>query len=453
MKTRRSSALIISLILLLVYVLCIGASAEERYKISYDKGLHNSYQGTEPDNFIKGNPPESFHVDAGGSFTVAQNTFTFRDYYFAGWSCTYTDASGSSTTKLFQPGDTVSNVRSDMTLKAVWAQSAKPLTIGGLIYYCETDAQTVTSYDNTHFIGETIKLRSPENNPGNDFTFAGWINSETGNIYKAGELFSIGLISNTFTAVWEKDGEPVNFCTVNVFCSSGGSASFEAKTVISGSEVTIELYPDTGFKVAGVTRNGADYGKSDKVSFTASETEEKINVVFEKINKETDPSPTEPLTPTTKSSTTGKTHTLTINKETFGGDGKIYINGVLFSSFGMPFDYDDGEILNISYEEDEGSELSLLQSKSKDVVGIVNYLGKGNPFQLTMNDSKTLTFKFKRETEKEKPLSGTPLLVLIFFIVALSICVSALYIMIFNKKAKKKKKKKRTSANTNARRR
>ncbi|MBQ7646951.1 MAG: hypothetical protein IJS94_06760, partial [Clostridia bacterium] len=136
-----------------------------------------------------------------------------------------------------------------------------------------------------------------------------------------------------------------------------------------------------------------------------------------------------------------------------GGDGKIYINGVLFSSFGMPFDYDDGEILNISYEEDEGSELSLLQSKSKDVVGIVNYLGKGNPFQLTMNDSKTLTFKFKRETEKEKPLSGTPLLVLIFFIVALSICVSALYIMIFNKKAKKKKKKKRTSANTNARKR
>ena len=55
------------------------------YTVFYGKGLYLSYNGKEPNNFIKGTPPESQTVPEGGSFVAASNTFTFRDYSFGGY--------------------------------------------------------------------------------------------------------------------------------------------------------------------------------------------------------------------------------------------------------------------------------------------------------------------------------------------------------------------------------
>ncbi len=70
------------------------STSETKYTVSYGKGIYISYAGSEPKNFIKGDPPLSSEVEENGSVIVADNTFTFRDYSFGGWRYKYTDEKG-----------------------------------------------------------------------------------------------------------------------------------------------------------------------------------------------------------------------------------------------------------------------------------------------------------------------------------------------------------------------
>jgi hypothetical protein len=197
------------------------------YAISYGKGLYLTYNGKEPNNFIKGTPPESQTVPKGGSVITAMNTFTFRDYTFGGWKYTYTNASGEKKSKYYSEGETIENVSGDMKLEATWTKKDKDLIIDAYLLYANTNNKT------NHYIGEITVLQNAPTPPADNYEFCGWTDNDGSVLYKPGDSYEINNINTVIKPVWSVDGEKINYRKISVSINGNGNASVSEIFILS----------------------------------------------------------------------------------------------------------------------------------------------------------------------------------------------------------------------------
>ena len=252
-----------------------------KYTVSYGKGIYISYNGSEPNNFIKGTPPASQAVEENGSVIVASNTFSFRDYHFGGWRYSYTDKNGESKTKYYSPGDVIENVSKDMKLEATWTKNKESLKVGAYLIYADTNIKT------EHYIGEVIALKKAPTAPAENYKFCGWTDNEGSVLYLEGDKYEIKNINTVIKPVWSANGEKINYRKVSVETTAGGTASVSQIFILSGATKEISFAPDEGYELSSITINGKNASVSHTLKVTAEEDDISIKAVFKKIGEST----------------------------------------------------------------------------------------------------------------------------------------------------------------------
>jgi len=278
------------------------------YAISYGYKPLQASNGVNAANYVKGPTPPTEYVAAGGSHTVAENSYTFRDYVFVGWSCNG---------KLYKPGEVIYNVQSSMTLIATWGRCAVDgmTVIGVLSYGDEAENVAVGSTttlksgtwktdDGKIISGEKLFLMSFTNvslekysaesesfkvsyngngtnegiqcdfrvAAGEDFKvddcfgkrdgykFIGWEDAE-GRIYLAGDTCTVNS-DTVLTAKWQESSKPApDYCSVSLSAGEGGSITPEGKaTVLKGDTVEFSVAAEKGYKLSSVICDGEELG-------------------------------------------------------------------------------------------------------------------------------------------------------------------------------------------------
>lgn len=310
------------------------------FKMSYGYRKLQSYDGATPAEYVKGQTPATAYVEGGGSYKVSANYYTYNDYVFAGWSC------GG---KIYQPGEVIYNVRSDMTFIATWARGARPdMVVYGILSYSEggkvTDSLSVA-------VGSTVKLKEgtwldsfgrvfkggsafllsateAELSAGTEpsdtvsvkysgasagtqsafkiakngcfavdgcyekrsgFTFTGWQCGDK--VYLPGDT-CVASESITFTAIWREASKPApNYCTVNVTVGEGGTATPGGKsTVVKGEKFTFTVEADDYYALESVVCGGNELGTGGSYTVTVNSNLD-IKVSFKKLDKPAEPKP------------------------------------------------------------------------------------------------------------------------------------------------------------------
>lgn len=206
-------------------------SAEETplYTVSYGYKKVQASTGETPQNYVKGTPPASETVAAGGSHTVAKNTFTFRDYIFNGWSWTYSDASGESVTKYYSPGEVIYNIQSDVHLCAMWRRAKLEFEIYGVVSF-----EGASDAEQNVCVGDTVKI--PSAVAGSD----GWISD--GRIFFEGESFFVSSLLTHFEPYYPDE----DYLAGNVF-----KISYDLNGGTGQAQSDFCTVADGGFKVDG----------------------------------------------------------------------------------------------------------------------------------------------------------------------------------------------------------
>ncbi len=339
MKSARvwSIMLVIVLALLLPFpVFAEGDSSEEKpdgFQMSY--GYEPlTFQGADAADYVKGPTPETSYVKKGESYTVAANSYTFRDYVFAGWS------SGG---KLYQPGEIIYNVSTDMKFVAKWTRPARPeMVIFGVLSYNKDGkvlealsvqlGTSVTVKEGTWldesgraFKGgdrfllsattadltagtapdDAVKVKYSGAKNGyqcpftikkggsfivdgcyekrDGFTFTGWQCGER--VYLAGDT-CIANDNMELTAIWRENTKPApDYCTVTISTGTGGSASPEGKsTVITGESFTFTVKADEYYALESVLCNGQELGTNGSYTITVNKNTD-VRISFKAIDK------------------------------------------------------------------------------------------------------------------------------------------------------------------------
>lgn len=309
-----------------------GGAAAGKFQMSYGYSPLQSWDGTQASDYVKGTTPPTEYVEAGGSYVVAQNGYTFRDYVFAGWSCNG---------KVYQPGETIYNVNRDMSFIAQWARAPRPnMTVIGIVSYSENGKVTVTE---SVAVGSSVTLKdglwadgygrvftggskfllsettadfsaatTPDNAvtvkysgadggmqcafsiaKGGSFTvdgcyiekegyvFSGW--DCNGKVYLAGDTCVVeGAM--VLSAVWRESSTPApDYRTVNVTVGEGGSAAPAGKsTVLNGESFTLTVKADSGYKLLSVLCDGQELGTGGSYTLTIK-SDTSITVSFERL--------------------------------------------------------------------------------------------------------------------------------------------------------------------------
>lgn len=315
------------LALFMLFSLCAAAEGESggdagegAYKMSYGYDPLQAPDGAQAADYVKGPTPPTEYVAAGGSYVVAENSYTFRDYVFAGWKC------GG---KLYQPGETVYNVSADMTFIASWTRPTRPdMDVLGIVSYSEGGRVTETL---SVKVGSTVTLRDgvwtdasgrvfeggarfllsattaeftagsvPEDAVsvgysgaegaqcgfkiarGGSFTvdgcferregyiFTGWQSGER--VYLAGNS-CVAEDDVAFTAIWREETKPApDYCTVTVVAGEGGSAVPSGRsTVLRGESFTFTVKPDEFHAIGSVLCGGDELGVGGSYTVTVRE--------------------------------------------------------------------------------------------------------------------------------------------------------------------------------------
>ncbi len=256
----------------------------ETFTVSYGKGLYISYDGKEPNNFIKGQAPTSQTVTKGGSVTVSQSSYTFRDYSFGGWRYTYTDESGNKKNKYYKAGDVIENITRNMKLEATWTKKKEVLKVDAYLVYANSNKSS------KHYVGEITVLGKSPTAPSDKHVFCGWTDNEGTVLYKAGDEYEIKQINTVIKPVWSVDGEQIDYKKVSVSATSGGSASLTQIYLLSGTSQKITFTPDEGYFLSSVKINGVETKAETSISVKVENEDIYIDAVFQKINV---PSPEE----------------------------------------------------------------------------------------------------------------------------------------------------------------
>ena len=311
------------------------------YAIKYGYRPLVAYDGAKASDYIKGPTPPTAYVSPGGSHTVANNHYTFRDYVFAGWSC------GG---KIYKPGDVIYNINSSMTLIAEWVRPPRPdMTVIGILSYADGDeilnsvsvpvGSTITIDDGAWqdeegriFSGgskfllsfstvdfqkysgsdNTVKISYNGNGAstgiqcsfkavsGTPFTvdgcyavrdgysFIGWKDGN-GKIYLSGDTCT-ATEDTVFTAQWQEQSKPApDYCSVSVNVGEGGKADPTGKTtVVKGDRITVNVSADKGYKLISVVRDGTELGTGGSYTLTVN-ADTALDITFEYVGGDTEP--------------------------------------------------------------------------------------------------------------------------------------------------------------------
>lgn len=310
------------------------------FRMVYGYKPLQSYDGATASDYIKGQTPSTAYVQEGGSYTVSANYYTFRDYVFAGWSCNG---------KIYQPGDVIYNVKSDMTFTATWARGPRPeMVIYGILSYSEGGKVTSTR---SVAIGSTVALEdgtwldqygrvfsggtkflmsstevefsagtSPsatvnvkysgagngvqsafkiakggsfavdgcyENRDG--YTFTGWQCGDR--VYLSGDT-CVATEDMVLTAMWREQSKPApDYCTVNVTVGEGGTATPSGKsTVVKGEKFTFTVQADEYYVLESVVCGGQELGTGGTYTVTVNSSLD-VSVSFKALDKPVESQP------------------------------------------------------------------------------------------------------------------------------------------------------------------
>lgn len=247
------------------------------YTVSYGKGIYISYAGSEPKNFIKGDPPASQVVNQNGSVTVAKNTFTFRDYSFGGWKYTYTDENGKKKSLYYEAGDVIENINCNMKLEATWTKAQTDLKIKAYATYADSNDKT------EHYIGEILVLKNAPSAPSSNYEFCGWTDNAGTVLYSPRDSYEIKNINTVIKPVWSVDGEKIDYQKITVNTTKGGKASISKIYILSGGKYDVEFTPDEGYYISDIKLNGSSKGAVSKLSVSVQNDDVYIDAVFSKI--------------------------------------------------------------------------------------------------------------------------------------------------------------------------
>ncbi len=309
--------------LLLSATLCVTSVAAENseesapadtgttagFTVSYGYKPLVASNGVSAARYVKGTTPPSEKVPAGGSHTVADNEYKFRDYIFAGWSCNG---------KIYRPGEVIYNIQSDMKLIATWRRCpVDGIKVVGVLSYGDTAVnvtvgETVTlkeglwkSSDGKILSGgsrflmsfTTVKLEKIDvaeaesfkvsyNGNGaqggtqcefrvladgsfkvdgcygqrDGYKFIGWQDGE-GRVYLAGDT-CIVKGDTVLTANWQESSKPApDYCSVSLSAGEGGTITPDGKTtVLKGDTVEFTVSASKGYKLSSVICDGEELG-------------------------------------------------------------------------------------------------------------------------------------------------------------------------------------------------
>lgn len=312
------------------------------FRMSYGYSPLVAPDGAMASDYVKGPTPPTEYVAAGGSYTVAQNSYTFRDYVFAGWAC------GG---KVYKPGETVYNVSSDMTFIAQWARAPRPdIAVSGIVSYSsggkvgktlsaevgsvitleeglwqdgegrvfEGGSSFLLSFLTAEFsacekpegavsvsyTGAGSGIQCPFSIPkGVSFTVDGCFEKREGfvfggwqcgdGLYMPGDSCTAEA-DTVLTAVWREETAPEpDYCSVTVTVGEGGKASPSGKsTVVRGESFTFTATADEGYALSSVVCGGSELGTGGEYTVTVNEDTD-IRIAFEKTEQPTESAPEE----------------------------------------------------------------------------------------------------------------------------------------------------------------
>ncbi len=278
------------------------------YSISYGYKPLQASNGVNAANYVTGPTPPTEYVEAGGSHTVAENSYTFRDYVFVGWSCNG---------KLYKPGEVIYNVQSSMTLVATWGRcSVDGMTVIGVLSYgdeaenvavgstttlksgtWQTDDGKIISGEKQFLMSftnvslekhsdETESFKVSYNGNGTSegiqcdfrvvagegfkvddcfgkrdgYKFIGWEDA-AGRIYLAGDTCKVNG-DTVLTAKWQESSKPApDYCSVSLSAGEGGSITPAGKTtVLKGDTVEFSVTAENGYELSSVICDGEELG-------------------------------------------------------------------------------------------------------------------------------------------------------------------------------------------------
>ena len=217
-----------------------GTSSEEApitYTVSYGYKKVQASTGETPQNYVQGTAPESQIVLAGGSHTVASNTFKFRDYIFNGWSCTYTNESGESVTKYYSPGEVIYNIQSDMHLCATWRREELDFEIYGVVSF-----DGASEAGRNVCIGDVFKIPAPA--AGAD----AWVSD--GRIFFEGDRFYVSSLITRFEPFYPDE---------SYIAGNAVSVSYDLNGGSGNAQSDFTATPGKGFKVDGCNAEKKGY--------------------------------------------------------------------------------------------------------------------------------------------------------------------------------------------------
>lgn len=358
MKLTKATAWLLALVVIISLLSAPSASAEESGNItdttdttdttetsvapSYDYTATYGFDplvapdGAEAQDYVTGPTPPTVYLKAGDYHVVAQNEYKFRDYVFAGWKCGNT---------LYQPGEIIYNVNSNLEFIAKWKRPESPgISVVGFISYTQngiTTTQSVTvgttvtlkegfwqdghgrifnggtsflmsfgAVDFTQAVSgtETVSVKYDGNGVStgiqsnfsvlkggsfivdgcyarrDGYVFTGWSDGN-GRVYTAGDT-CIATKDTVLSAIWRESAKPApDYCTVTVSVGKGGTALPAGKSTIEkGQSFTFSVTADEDYKLTSVTCNGAELGTIGEYTLVVKENLS-ISVGFEEIPK------------------------------------------------------------------------------------------------------------------------------------------------------------------------
>lgn len=317
-----------------------SSSPARGFALSYGYRPLVAPDGTRASNYVKGSPPPVSYVERGGSCKVAENSYTFRDYVFTGWSCGGT---------LYRPGEMIYNVQSDMHFVAQWARPTRPaMEVLGVLNYREGGkiTQTVSAE-----VGAATTLGSGRWRDGEGRVFAGGsafllsatradfeasdapadavtvrydgvesgaqcpFSIERGGVFTVDGCFAVregfaftgwecggrlyldgdsceAASDTVFTPVWrELDKPKPDFCKVGADAGEGGKISPPGQSSVErGHSFTFTAVPDRGFALVSVVCGGKELGTNGSYTVTVN-SDLQISASFVKTEVPSEPEP------------------------------------------------------------------------------------------------------------------------------------------------------------------
>ena len=327
------------------------------------------------------NIPSPGTVSADGTYKIPDNIPTLSNFLFLDWR----DESNGS---VYKPGDTITGINSDITLKAYWAAAVDISFASG------SDDKDVSNLpDGTKVLLSDGSYTLPTTTPSRPgYIFTGWAsrdsygNNGTG-ILNKGEMYTFTRTSGyavTFTAQWSK-GVTVNY--VKDGGNVGNMPNPSTITVEQGSTITLPSAPsrhDGSYSFSGwkADWNGEMYSAGAKVTLPADKESVTFTAKFSWTAyadyDEDNDKPSKPSKPTYDEyriratcsdggwvSPAGSTYVregrnLTVTFAPYKGyaiDG-VYIDGVLDNRYDGSYtfrDVDENHTIYVRYVRDSGS--------------------------------------------------------------------------------------------------